>query len=117
MLAPDATDLGYLAVSQPVAGGHGPTTAPDLTAGPAPSPTATASTPAVTTSSTPVRHACSKKNCGKSFGRPADLRRHMRQHDPHATLYSCPFEYCNRKGARGFSRRDKLTEHRRALGH
>ncbi|KAB5583563.1 hypothetical protein GE09DRAFT_1079313 [Coniochaeta sp. 2T2.1] len=66
-------------------------------------------------SSVPHRHRCS--DCRKSYSRPADLRRHMRKHDPNARRFSCDYEHCDRKGKHGFLRRDKLKEHQDHTGH
>ncbi|KAH8906921.1 hypothetical protein BR93DRAFT_927747 [Coniochaeta sp. PMI_546] len=114
LLAPGATGRLNLNTNQP-ATGHDPTAAPGFAAAPGHAASATPSTTTVMASSDRARHACS--SCDKSFGRPADLRRHMRIHNPQAPRLSCPFEYCDRKGDKGFLRADKLKEHRRALGH
>jgi hypothetical protein len=106
MLAPDATDPGPSKVPNPTIG-HELPAAPRHEA----SGTAATATPAAARR----RYACGV--CTKTYSRPADLRRHMPEHDPDAVRYSCPFEYCNRKGSNGFLRADKLAEHRRALGH
>lgn len=110
MLVPSATDVGFVDVDQPMLG-NGPTTTPGSTAASGSAQSAAATPPA------PVRYACSDPGCAMSFGRRPDLNRHMRQHDPHAKRYSCPFEYCNRKGHNGFRRADKLNDHRRARNH
>jgi uncharacterized Zn-finger protein len=111
MLAPDATDLGFLDVNQPFTG-YDPTTAPEPAAT---SAAATTTTQAGPESSAARRYAC--EFCNKSYTRPADLRRHIPEHNPNAIRYSCPFEHCNRKGRKGFVRADKLKEHRRSTGH
>ena len=55
--------------------------------------------------------------CNRSYGRPSELHRHMREHNPNATRHSCPFEGCDRKGSKGFTRADKLRAHQHARGH
>ncbi|KAB5585566.1 hypothetical protein GE09DRAFT_1071129 [Coniochaeta sp. 2T2.1] len=60
-------------------------------------------------SSAPHGHRCSE--CGRSYSRPADLRRHMPEHNPYARRFSCEYKHCDRKGSNGFLRRDKLKEH------
>ncbi|KAI1608995.1 hypothetical protein EDD37DRAFT_612296 [Exophiala viscosa] len=50
----------------------------------------------------------------KFFSRKADVTRHVRsQHQK--TFIDCPRLRCNRKGTRGFTRKDHLTEHLRGF--
>jgi hypothetical protein len=53
-------------------------------------------------------------NPKKFFSRKADVNRHIKsQHD--VQWIDCPRKNCERKGPRGFSRRDHLTEHLRGF--
>ncbi|KAJ5692431.1 hypothetical protein N7462_001854 [Penicillium macrosclerotiorum] len=55
-------------------------------------------------------------NCGKSFTRFADLKRH--QTSVHYPVFrNCPVEHCSRKGSNGFPRQDHLVEHLRSYHH
>ncbi|KAJ5780624.1 hypothetical protein N7457_005784 [Penicillium paradoxum] len=55
-------------------------------------------------------------NCGKSFTRFADLKRH--QSSVHYPVFrNCPVESCSRKGSNGFPRQDHLVEHLRSYHH
>ncbi|KAJ5623162.1 hypothetical protein N7490_011767 [Penicillium lividum] len=55
-------------------------------------------------------------DCGKSFTRFADLKRH--QSSVHYPVFrNCPVEHCSRKGANGFPRQDHLVEHLRSYHH
>lgn len=55
-------------------------------------------------------------NCGKSFTRFADLKRH--QSSVHFPVFrNCPVEHCSRKGSNGFPRQDHLVEHLRSYHH
>ncbi|KAF9252815.1 hypothetical protein DTO006G1_2059 [Penicillium roqueforti] len=55
-------------------------------------------------------------NCGKSFTRFADLKRH--QSSVHYPVFrNCPVEHCSRKGSNGFPRQDHLVEHLRSYHH
>lgn len=55
-------------------------------------------------------------NCGKSFTRFADLKRH--QSSVHYPIFrNCPVEHCSRKGSNGFPRQDHLVEHLRSYHH
>ncbi|KAJ5377627.1 uncharacterized protein N7496_005036 [Penicillium cataractarum] len=55
-------------------------------------------------------------NCGKSFTRFADLKRH--QTSVHFPVFrNCPVEHCSRKGNNGFPRQDHLVEHLRSYHH
>ncbi|PMD18396.1 hypothetical protein NA56DRAFT_647856 [Hyaloscypha hepaticicola] len=63
------------------------------------------------TTTTSRLHNC--QQCMKSFGRPADLRRHARSHDRNAPRHFCPQPGC------GYSslRPDKVTDHRAHKRH
>ncbi|KAJ5555231.1 hypothetical protein N7461_003701 [Penicillium sp. DV-2018c] len=55
-------------------------------------------------------------NCGKSFTRFADLKRH--QSSVHYPVFrNCPVDQCARKGSNGFPRQDHLVEHLRSYHH
>ncbi|KAJ5594230.1 uncharacterized protein N7459_000438 [Penicillium hispanicum] len=55
-------------------------------------------------------------DCGKSFTRFADLKRH--QTSVHYPVFrNCPVEHCSRKGSNGFPRQDHLVEHMRSYHH
>ncbi|KAL2801287.1 hypothetical protein BJX66DRAFT_5914 [Aspergillus keveii] len=59
-------------------------------------------------------YACD--DCGKSFTRPADLKRH--QSTVHYPVFqNCPVADCSRKDNNGFPRRDHLIEHLRSYHH
>ncbi|KAL4881078.1 hypothetical protein BJY04DRAFT_218596 [Aspergillus karnatakaensis] len=59
-------------------------------------------------------YACD--DCGKSFTRPADLKRHQTTvHYP--VFQNCPVADCSRKDNNGFPRRDHLVEHLRSYHH
>ncbi|KAJ5885192.1 hypothetical protein N7495_009702 [Penicillium taxi] len=54
--------------------------------------------------------------CGKSFTRFADLKRH--QSSVHYPVFrNCPVGNCSRKGSNGFPRQDHLVEHLRSYHH
>ncbi|KAL2868625.1 C2H2-type zinc finger protein [Aspergillus lucknowensis] len=56
------------------------------------------------------------EDCGKSFTRPADLKRH--QSTVHYPVFqNCPVADCSRKDNNGFPRRDHLVEHLRSYHH
>ena len=57
------------------------------------------------------------QDCGKTFTREKDLRRHARLHQPDPPQYHCPVAGCPRVGANGFSRKDKMVEHLKAKKH
>jgi hypothetical protein len=59
--------------------------------------------------------SCDKHGCSKTFNRYQDLRRHKINHHPHRQ-FSCPAVDCDRVGANGFPRQDKLKDHMLA-GH
>lgn len=71
----------------------------------------------LTTPSRPAKpFPCENSNCGKSFTRFADLKRHQSSvHNP--VFRNCPVEHCSRKGSNGFPRRDHLVEHLRSYHH
>ncbi|KAF7587702.1 hypothetical protein BBP40_006837 [Aspergillus hancockii] len=55
-------------------------------------------------------------DCGRSFTRPADLKRHQTSvHNP--VFQDCPVAGCIRKNGNGFPRRDHLIEHLRSYHH
>jgi hypothetical protein len=65
--------------------------------------------PASPTMAPSARYACSI--CGKTFGRPSDLRRHAGKHRSGPRPFSCPSERCAFKAERGFYRKDKMVNH------
>lgn len=56
-----------------------------------------------------ARSACMV--CGRSFGRPFDLKRHGKKHVPGPKKFGCPSEGCRYTGAMGFTRKDKMKDH------
>lgn len=54
---------------------------------------------------------CRHKGCSKSFTRAADLERHAKVHQDGPREFGCPAPGCERKGKRGFTRKDKLVDH------
>ena len=54
---------------------------------------------------------CKHGSCSISFKRAADLERHARAHQPGPKEYECPGPGCAQKGAKGFTRKDKLADH------
>ena len=64
---------------------------------------------------TQSRVACDYPGCAKDFKRRPDMIRHYKQvHDRQGPKLSCPWVGCNRFGANGFARKDKLRDHLRA---
>jgi hypothetical protein len=59
------------------------------------------------------RHIC--RLCRSNFKRAGDLRRHSRVHYPEQRSFHCSQPLCNRKGTKGFYRRDKLRTHQRQV--
>ncbi|KAG4430892.1 hypothetical protein IFR05_013622 [Cadophora sp. M221] len=61
----------------------------------------------------PRMHRCVvSMHCHQTFARRADRDRHSLTHDRHSIRqYPCTFQGCERVGAKGFWRRDKLNEH------
>ena len=58
------------------------------------------------------RYVCLEANCDRTFSRPSDLARHLKsRHCP--PTFNCPVDDCDRKGSRGFPRKDKLGDHLR----
>jgi hypothetical protein len=54
---------------------------------------------------------CDVAGCNsRPFARRGDLTRHKHGHNPRQ-LHDCPASTCNRKGTRGFFRKDKLFDH------
>ena len=65
--------------------------------------------------STVARVRCTSKSCTKTFGRRADMLRHYAQiHDVSSRKLDCKYAHCHRRGMNGFTRKDKLRDHRRA---
>lgn len=61
-----------------------------------------------------TRYRCPEPDCGCTFSRNSDLRRHTHQNSQN---FPCPEPHCNRSGSRGFKRRDKLYAHMRNVHH
>jgi Zinc finger, C2H2 type len=64
-------------------------------------------------SSPPNRTSCPQ--CPATFARAGDLKRHEKVHFPRQRTFHCRYSGCERKGARGFYRRDKLRDHVRVV--
>ncbi|KAH8703228.1 hypothetical protein BGW36DRAFT_368997 [Talaromyces proteolyticus] len=88
------------------------------------SPIAVTSTPAPAQVTRKTKRSQSEKlarnftceDCGSSFTRFADVRRHRSSvHNP--VLRDCPEEGCSRKGSMGFPRMDHMVEHLRSYHH
>lgn len=56
------------------------------------------------------RIQCTWPDCNATFGRPSEMRRHLKKHLPHS--FECEVEGCSKT----FYRKDKL-EHHHAKGH
>ena len=56
---------------------------------------------------------CTYEGCTVSFDHWRELLRHARKHCIHATRFDCEVQDCERKGATGFVRKDKLDDHLR----
>jgi hypothetical protein len=76
------------------------------------SPSTSATTPSIIDSS-PDGHLC--RICHSTFTRPSDLKRHEGVHFPEQRIYHCKQLGCERKGRKGFYRRDKLKMHERTV--
>ncbi|KAF8847986.1 hypothetical protein BDZ45DRAFT_754330 [Acephala macrosclerotiorum] len=76
------------------------------------SPSTSATTPN-TIDSSPEGHLC--RLCHATFKRPSDLKRHEGVHFPEQWKYHCKEPWCERKGRKGFYRRDKLRMHERQV--
>jgi hypothetical protein len=63
--------------------------------------------------SSPDGHFC--RLCHSTFKRPSDLKRHEGVHFPEQRKYHCKQSGCERKGQKGFYRRDKLRTHERQV--
>jgi hypothetical protein len=57
----------------------------------------------------PDRHPC--PHCPRTFKRPGDVKRHEKVHIPSQRRFHCWQVGCERRGWRGFYRRDKLRDH------
>jgi hypothetical protein len=57
----------------------------------------------------PDRHSC--PHCPRTFKRLGDVKRHEKVHIPGQRRFHCRQAGCERKGWRGFYRRDKLRDH------
>jgi hypothetical protein len=57
----------------------------------------------------PDRHTC--PHCPRTFKRLGDVKRHEKVHIPGQRRFHCRQAGCERKGGRGFYRRDKLRDH------
>ena len=58
------------------------------------------------------RYVCLEANCDRTFSRPSDLDRHLKSRH-YLPTFNCPVDDCDRKGRRGFPRKDKLRDHLR----
>lgn len=76
------------------------------------SPDTLVTTPSSTATS-PDRSICSI--CHSTFKRAGDLKRHERVHFPGQRNFHCKESGCDRKGRKGFYRRDKLRAHERQV--
>ena len=56
-----------------------------------------------------TKHIC--RYCATSFGRSSDLKRHALKHQSGPRPFSCPSDGCPYKGAKGFTRKDKMRDH------
>lgn len=73
------------------------------------------STPRIKVNTRNHSFVCGNEGCSKAFKRRADLNRHRQTHVTQRK-YVCPAQGCDRYGARGFDRKDKLNDHMLA-GH
>jgi hypothetical protein len=75
------------------------------------SPSSNPASPSLSSSSpiSPDRHTC--PHCPRTFKRPGDVKRHEKMHIPGQRRFHCWKVGCERKGWRGFYRRDKLRDH------
>ncbi|KAF2163698.1 hypothetical protein M409DRAFT_25885 [Zasmidium cellare ATCC 36951] len=80
------------------------------------SPTSTYST-SPTTPNNPPTYFCLWPNCTYSCSRNADLQRHYQNvhNRESAPLVDCWVQGCHRRGAYGFTRKDKMVEHVREV--
>jgi hypothetical protein len=69
--------------------------------------------PALSTTNLPTRYYCG--DCGSSYAREGDLKRHERYHPPKYRTFHCSQPGCERKGRKGFYRREKLRIHERRV--
>lgn len=76
-------------------------------------PSSTAATSPLIDSSSTDGHVCS--HCHKRFGRQSDLKRHVGRHFPDQWEFHCKQPDCDRRGLKGFYRRDKLKTHERQV--
>ncbi|PWW75951.1 hypothetical protein C7212DRAFT_363796 [Tuber magnatum] len=67
-------------------------------------------------------HRCAQYSCGKTFGRTAELKRHMNSvhrdqvaDEKLQELFDCIHEGCGRVGELGFKRKDNLVQHLRGV--
>ena len=61
------------------------------------------------------RYHCQHPGCNQTVTRHSDLNRHMRIHQAGAKGFDCPDAGCNRKGVKGFPRKDKMLDHYNAV--
>ena len=60
------------------------------------------------------KHRCPYPSCDVSTNRQQDLERHMKKHETGVKDFDCPMRDCDRRGIRGFARKDKLNDHLKA---
>lgn len=75
--------------------------------------TCTTTTTPMISASSPDAHICSY--CHLKFTRSSDLKRHKGRHFPEQWGFHCKQSGCERKGQKGFYRRDKLIAHERQV--
>ncbi|KAL8783264.1 MAG: hypothetical protein Q9195_009442 [Heterodermia aff. obscurata] len=61
------------------------------------------------------RYRCQHPGCNTTVSRYSDLNRHMRTHQAGVRGFDCPDNGCNRKGVKGFARKDKMLDHYHAV--
>ena len=57
------------------------------------------------------KHPCLRPDCGSSFVRKYDLKRHNVSCHDISIRFDCPQERCDRRGDQAFTRKDHCQEH------